>query len=271
MARVAARAARQRPLDGRIQAGRPRPLAVHDRGVGRPPRDAARRARSQARRRPDRARRRVLRGRGALRHVRESRSRARRVARRRGEAGCQGPARQDLARQAARGRRRAPARALRRLVRALPAQLGRLQGRQEGAAAAGRARLRRRLPASDPPDRRDEPQGPQQHAPGGEGRSGQSLGDRRQGRRARRGPSRARDAEGVRRPRRRGAEGGARDRARLRDPDLARPPLADRASGVVQPAARRDAQVRREPAQALPGHLQRQLRLRGLARACGRR
>jgi hypothetical protein len=33
-------------------------------------------------------------------------------------------------------------------------------------------------------------------------------------------------------------------------------------SRVVQPAARRHAQVRREPAQALPGHLQRQLRLR---------
>ena len=33
-------------------------------------------------------------------------------------------------------------------------QLGRFQGRPEGAAAAGRARLRRRLPAADPPDRR---------------------------------------------------------------------------------------------------------------------
>ena len=41
------------------------------------------------------------------------------------------------------------------------------------------------------------------------------------------------------------------------------------APGVVQPPTRRDAQVRREPAQALPGHLQRQLRLGGLARALG--
>ena len=59
-----------------------------------------------------------------------------RVARRRGEAGREGPAREDVARQAARGRRRAAPRAVRRLVRALPPQLGRLQGRQEGAAAS---------------------------------------------------------------------------------------------------------------------------------------
>ena len=51
-----------------------------------------------------------------------------------------------------------------------------------------------------------------------------------------------------------------RDRARLRDPVLARPPVAEGAPRVVPPPARRDAQVRREPAEALPGHLQRQLR-----------
>ena len=70
-------------------------------------------------------------------------------------------------------------RAVRRLVRALPPQLGRLQGRPEGRAAARRARLRRHLPAADPPDRGDEPQGPQQLADGREGRSRQPLGDRR--------------------------------------------------------------------------------------------
>ena len=62
-------------------------------------------------------------------------------------------------------------------------------------------------------------------------------------------------------------EVGRRDRARLRDPVLARPSVAHRAPGVVQPAPRRDAQVRREPAQALPGHRQRQLRLGGPRRS----
>ena len=62
-----------------------------------------------------------------------------------------------------------------------------------------------------------------------------------------------------------------RDRARLRDPVLARPPVAEASTRVVPPPAGRDAEVRREPAQEVPGHLQRQLRLRGLARACGRR
>ena len=60
-----------------------------------------------------------------------------------------------------------------------------------------------------------------------------------------------------------------RDRARLRDPVLARPPVAEGAPGVVQPPARRHAEVRREPAEALPGHLQRQLRLRGLEGSLG--
>ena len=60
-------------------------------------------------------------------------------------------------------------------------------------------------------------------------------------------------------------------RARLRDPVLRRPPVADRAPRVVQPPPRRDAEVRREPAQALPGHLQRQLGLARTGRACGRR
>ena len=58
-----------------------------------------------------------------------------------------------------------------------------------------------------------------------------------------------------------------RDRDGLRDPVLARPPVADRAPRVVLPPARRHAQVRGEPAEALPGHLQRQLRVGELARA----
>ena len=129
------------------------------------------------------------------------------------------------------------------------------------AARARRARLRRRLPAADPPDRRHPPQGAQQR------------------------PHRARRAIPAARGRSARAEGGHtavnpelgtladfeslvaaardarhRDRARLRDPVLARPPLARRAPGVVPPPPRRHAEVRREPAQALPGHLQRQLR-----------
>ena len=101
-----------------------------------------------------------------------------------------------------------------------PRSWGGFKGVAEGAAATGRARLRRRLPAADPPDRRDEPQGPQQRADGGEGRSRQPLGDRRQGGRPRRDPSRARDAEGLRRPRRRGA---ARPGSRSRSTSRSRP------------------------------------------------
>ena len=67
------------------------------------------------------------------------------------------------------------------------------------------------------------------------------------------------------------ARARARDRARLRDPVLARPPVAGRAPGVVQPPPGRDAEVRGEPAEALPGHLQRQLRLGGLAGSSGTR
>src|SRR5206468_10314504 len=72
--------------------------------------------------------------------------------------------------------------------------------------------------------------------------------------------------EGASRPRRRREEARDRDRARLRDPMLPGPPLAEGASRVVPPPPRRDAEVRREPAEALPGHLQRGLRERGLAR-----
>ena len=55
---------------------------------------------------------------------------------------------------AARARGRPRARPLRRLVRAVPALVGRAAGRRGAAAAARRARLRRPLPAADPPDRR---------------------------------------------------------------------------------------------------------------------
>ena len=103
----------------------------------------------------------------------------------------------------------------------------------------------------------------------GAGRPGQPLGDRRGGGRPHRGPPRARHARRLRPAGRARPRARRRDRARLRDPVLARPPVAEGAPRVVPPPAGRDAQVRREPAQALPGHLQRQLRLRGLAGALG--
>ena len=65
------------------------------------------------------------------------------------------------------------------------------------------------------------------------------------------------------------ARAGIGDRARLRDPMLRRPPVAARASRMVSPPPRRNAEVCGEPAQALPGHLQRQLRVRGLAWTVG--
>ncbi len=173
LAGAAARAGRQRSLGGQLRGGGARTLAVHDRGVGRPVRDDARRARPQARGRTDRPRGRAGRG-GAPVRAR----RPRHVARRRTRARREGPAREDLARAAARGRRRARARPLRQLVRALSALLGRLRGGRAGAAAARGARFRRRLPAPDPPDRDDESQGPEQRPRRGEGRSREPVGDR---------------------------------------------------------------------------------------------
>ena len=167
----------------------------------------------------------------------------------------------------AHGRRRA--RDVRLLVRAVPALVGRLRGRREGAARARRARLRRALPAARAPDRADASQGPQQRAQGAPLRSRQPVGDRQRGRRAHRPASRPRQRGGLREHDRARRRARHRDRARLRDPVLARPSLAAGAPRLVPPPARRHAQVRREPAQALPGHLQRQLRHRGLARAVG--
>ncbi len=129
------------------------------------------------------------------------------------------------------------------------------------------ARLRRALPAADPSDRPHEPQGPQQRAEGAARRSRQPVGDRQRARRPRRDRSGARHRQAVRAARQGREEARHRDRARLRHPVLARPSVADRAPGVVPPSPGRDAEVRGEPAEALPGHLQRQLRLRGLARS----
>ena len=72
--------------------------------------------------------------------------------------------RRHAARSAAAPRGRPRARPLRLVVRGLPALVGRPQGRRGPGARARRAGLRRALHDADPPDRHDEPQGPQQHA-----------------------------------------------------------------------------------------------------------
>ncbi len=148
-----------------------------------------------------------------------------------------------------------------------PRSFGGFRGVGGAVAAPGRAGIRRRLPAARSSDRLDESEGPEQRARRGAGRPGVTLGDRVGRRRARRDRSGARDLGRFRRARRGRASGGNRDRARLRDPVLPRPPVAEGAPRMVQPSAGRDAEVRGESAEALPGHLQRQLRVRGLARA----
>ena len=92
-------------------------------------------------------------------------------------------------RTGSRGRPRA--RPLRGLVRAVPAlRLGRaraprhLQRRRGAPAVCGRHGLRRALPAADPPDRPQLPQGPQQLDRRRAGRPGQPLGHRSGGGRA---------------------------------------------------------------------------------------
>ena len=113
----------------------------------------------------------------------------------------------------------------------------------------------------DPSDRPLRPQRRQQHPARKEEGPRQPVGYRRGRGRARRRPPGSRHPCRLRPAGRAGGGARARDRARLRDPVLRRPSVAARASGVVSPPARRDAEVRGEPAQALPGHLQRQLRL----------
>ena len=180
--------------------------------------------------------------------------------------------RRDHARAAARRRRRPRARALRRLVRALPALLGRLRGRRRrssrgspssastsstcrrstrSARRTARAATTRSSPARATPARPwaigDDD--------GGHDAIHPELGT-------------LEDFDALVRDR---ARARHRHRAGLRDPVLGRPPVADRAPRVVQPPPRRHAEVRREPAQEVPGHLQRQLGLARTGAGCGRR
>ena len=159
---------------------------------------------------------------------------------------------------------------VRRLVRAVPALVGRPEGRRarssrgSPSSASTSSTCRRSIRSATPTARAAN-----NALIAGPDDPGLAVGDRRRDRRPRRGPPRARHDRGPASADRGGAELRHRHRARLRDPVLGRPPVADRAPRVVPPPARRHAQVRREPAQALPGHLQRQLGVAGLARAVG--
>ena len=180
-------------------------------------------SRPQARRGPDRARRELSEA-EALFGPGEPRAW-------RGEAetrGAKDRARQDVARQAARGRRRERLRARFGAWYELFRAAGAASRASRRCCRAGRARLRRDLPPPIHPIGETNRKG-RNNARRRGGRPREPVGDRGRGR-ARGGPSRARDAEGLRQPGR-GSAQGPRDRARLRDPDLARPPLADRASG----------------------------------------
>ena len=258
----AARAALERPLHRLVRGRRGRPLGVPRRGVERPRRDLARRAAPQGRGRRGGPHERAGRGRGAARReeastvekglastktdkhgtVRSARARARRRPR------CSAASAPGTSSSRAPS---AASRASRRCCRSSPSSASTSSTSRRSTRSAQRA------------------QGPQQHAAREGGRPGQPVGDRLGGGRPRRDPSRARHARRLR-PARRGREGARpRDRARLRDPVLARPPVAEGASRVVPAPARRDDQVRREPAQEVPGHRQRRLGVRGLARAVG--
>ncbi len=153
-----------------------------------------------------------------------------------------------------------------------PRSWGGLRGVRAPAAAAGRARVRRRLPAADPPDRPHQPQGSRQRPD----RAGPTT-------RAHRGRSATPPAattpstrswapiDDLRSLTAAAAGHGIDIALDFAIQCFGRPPVADRAPGVVSPPARRHPEVRREPAQALPGHLQRQLGARRTGARCGTR
>ena len=134
--------------------------------------------------------------------------------------------------------------------------------------------LRRRLPAADPPDRRGQPQGPQQHADARPRRPGSpwAIGSKDGGHDAIHpdlGTIEDFDAF-VARASELGLE-VALDLALQCAPDH---PWVEDPPGVVHHARRRHDRLRREPAQEVPGHLPAQLRQRlrrALSRGAARR
>ena len=104
-----------------------------------------------------------------------------------------------------------------------PRSWGGFKGVEKVLPAARRARLRRPLPAADPPDRDDEPEGAQQRArlpTKGDPGSPWAIGG--PGGRPRRDPSRARHGEGLR-PARRGGRASTASRSRSTSRSSARP------------------------------------------------
>ena len=170
------------------------------------------------------------------------------------------------------GGRRPRARALRLVVRALPALLGRLRRRPRSCCRASPSsastsstcrrstRSAARTARAGTTPRRAEPGDVGSPWAIGSAEGGHDAIDPALGT-AKEFDALVADGEGARH----------RDRARLRDPVLARPPVAEGAPGVVPPPPRRDAEVRREPAEEVPGHLQRRLRHARTGAASGRR
>ncbi len=218
--------------------------------------------------------RRSLRPRGGRARARRGRAQPgggdRRAGRARPVAGAAAAGRRERRDGAHHGLRPAPARRLLGLVRVLPALDQPDSGPGRHAARPRRpprlrrrARVRRAVPAADPPDRHHGSQGSRQQPARPARRRRQPVGDRLRARRPRRDRPRARHARGLRQARRRGRRARDRDRPRPRLHDLAGPSLGARAPAVVPPPPRRHDRLRREPAQALPGHLPPRLRDRG--------
>ncbi len=131
--------------------------------------------------------------------------------------------------------------------------------------------LRRAVPAADPPDRPQLPQGPQQRTP--------LPGPTTRAARGRSAPRRAATERSTRSSARSrtSATSSARPRARHRDGARHRLPVRARSSRTsrehpewFRAPARRHDPVRREPAEEVPGHLPLRLRDRAVARAVGR-
>ena len=238
-----------------------RPLEVHRRGVDRPRRHLARRAPPQGRGRPGGPRGRARRGRGAARP---------RVADRRGGARRRTPATGTARRRRRRSRSTSTA-------SSRASAPGTSSSRARGAASRGVAK---RAAASSPSSAstsstcRRSTRSAARTARAGTTRSspragdpGSPVGDRRRGRRPRRDPPRARHVRGLRPLVAAAREQGieiALDFAIQCSPD--HPWLNEhpewfnrRPDGTIKYAE--------NPPKKLPGHLQRQLRLRGLARA----
>ena len=258
----------ERPLRRLVPRHRARPLGVHGAGVGRPARvasatsSAARSSGGQTDLESE------LQEGAALMKVLELDVKTALASTR------DRPPRGDAARSFARGRLRPRGRALRRLVRALPALVGRLRGGGEGPAGA-----RRSSGSTSSTSRRSTRSA---------GRTARGRTTRSTRRAGRPGQSRGRSAtrtgghtavdpelgsDDRLRPPRRGRAQARASRSRSTSRSRCSPdhPWLQRAPGVVPAPAGRDAQVRREPAEALPGHLQRSTGRPPTGRRSGRR